>query len=142
MSTHYHNPFGSEYSNIGITKGIDLRKSKNSKDCIVVWFMVLANPMQFICWKILHLMIVVLYNEISISNRVCNYCNNLIKTKKLKRMYQESILCWINEKDWRKSRKKYLMVDDYLLHKEIDRIKMIIGIKKFPNNKTLIGTDD
>ena len=57
-------------------------------------------------------------------------------------MYQESILCWINEKDWRKSRKKYLMVDDYLLDKEIDRIKMIIGIKKFPNNKTLIGTDD
>ena len=34
------------------------------------------------------------------------------------------------------------MVGDYLLHKEIDRIKLIIGIKKFPNNKTLIGTDD
>ena len=38
--------------------------------------------------------------------------------------------------------KKYLMVDDYMRDILLDKIKKIIGIKKFDNTKTLIGTDD
>ena len=33
-------------------------------------------------------------------------------------------------KDWRTWRKKYLMVDNYMLDKALDKIKEIIGIKK------------
>ena len=34
------------------------------------------------------------------------------------------------------------MVDDYMLDKVLDKIKMIIGIKKFDDAKVLIETDD
>ena len=34
------------------------------------------------------------------------------------------------------------MVDDYMLDKVLDKIKMIIGIKKFDDSKVLIETDD
>ena len=38
--------------------------------------------------------------------------------------------------------KNYLMVDDYILNKVLDKIKEIIGVKKFHNTKILIDTDD
>ena len=45
---------------------------------------------------------------------------------------------------WERSKnmkgKKYFMVDYYILNKVLGRIKEVIGIKKFDNNKTLINT--
>ena len=38
--------------------------------------------------------------------------------------------------------KKYLMVDEYMLNKILDKIKVIIGIECFDNPKILIDTDD
>ena len=38
--------------------------------------------------------------------------------------------------------KKYLMVDDCMLNKVLDKIKKIVGIEKFDNTNILIGTDD
>ena len=37
--------------------------------------------------------------------------------------------------------KKYLIVDYYMLHKVLDKIKEIIGIKQFDNIKIFIDTD-
>ena len=34
------------------------------------------------------------------------------------------------------------MVDDYVLDKVLDKIKKVIGIEHFDNNKILIDTDD
>ena len=34
------------------------------------------------------------------------------------------------------------MVDDYMLDKVLDKIKKVIGIEHFDNNKILIDTDD
>ena len=34
------------------------------------------------------------------------------------------------------------MVDNYMLHKVLDKIKEIIGIEKFGDTKVLIETDD
>ena len=42
----------------------------------------------------------------------------------------------------RKWRKKYLIVDDYMLDKVLDKIKKTIGIEKFHDTKILIDTDD
>ena len=36
--------------------------------------------------------------------------------------------------------KQFLMVDDYMLDKVLDKIKMILGIEKFDNTKILIKT--
>ena len=38
--------------------------------------------------------------------------------------------------------KKYLMVDDYMLHEALDKIKNIIGIEKFDDANILMDTDD
>ena len=38
--------------------------------------------------------------------------------------------------------KKYLMVNDYMLDKVLDKIKKIINIINFNNTKILIDTDD
>ena len=38
--------------------------------------------------------------------------------------------------------KQFSMVDDYILDKVLDKIKMILGIEKFDNTKILIKTDD
>ena len=38
--------------------------------------------------------------------------------------------------------KKYLMVDDYMLDKALDKIKEIIGLEKFYDTKILIDTGD
>ena len=38
--------------------------------------------------------------------------------------------------------KKYLMVDDYVLDKILDKIKEIIDIEEFDNAKILIDTDN
>ena len=38
--------------------------------------------------------------------------------------------------------KSYLMVDDYVLDKALERIKKIIGTEIFDNTKILIDTDD
>ena len=38
--------------------------------------------------------------------------------------------------------KNYLIIDDYMLDKVLDKIKEIIGMKKFDNSKILIDTDD
>ena len=38
--------------------------------------------------------------------------------------------------------KKYLMVDDYVLDKILDKIKEIIDIEEFDNAKILIDADD
>ena len=32
--------------------------------------------------------------------------------------------------------KKYLMTDDYMLDKELDKIKMVIGIERFDDTNT------
>ena len=37
--------------------------------------------------------------------------------------------------------KKFLMIDGYVLNKVLDKIKEIIGIKKFDDTKVLIDTD-
>ena len=37
---------------------------------------------------------------------------------------------------------KEIMVDDYMLHKVLDKLKKIIDIKKFDDTKILIDTDD
>ena len=39
-------------------------------------------------------------------------------------------------------REKYLMLDDYMLDKDLSKIKMIINIEKLDDDKILIGTDD
>ena len=38
--------------------------------------------------------------------------------------------------------KKHLTVDDYMLDKVLDRIKYIMGIKRFDDSKILIDADD
>ena len=38
--------------------------------------------------------------------------------------------------------KKYLMVDDHIINKVLDKIKEITGIEKFDNTKILIDSDD
>ena len=38
--------------------------------------------------------------------------------------------------------KKYLMVDDYILNKVLDKIKEAAGIEKFDNTKILMDTDN
>ena len=38
--------------------------------------------------------------------------------------------------------KKYLMVDDYMLNKALDKTKEIMVIEKFDDTKILINTDD
>ena len=38
--------------------------------------------------------------------------------------------------------KKFLMIDGYVLNKVLDKIKEIIGIKKFDDTKVLIDTDE
>ena len=38
--------------------------------------------------------------------------------------------------------KKYLMVDNYMLNKVLNKIKKIISIEDFYNTKILIYTDD
>ena len=38
--------------------------------------------------------------------------------------------------------KKYLMLDDYMLNKKLNRIKEIIGIEEFDNIKILAETND
>ena len=39
-------------------------------------------------------------------------------------------------------RKKYSMVDDYMLGKVLNKIKEILGIEKFDDTKIFIDTDD
>ena len=39
-------------------------------------------------------------------------------------------------------KKKKFMVDDYILHKVLDKLKEIIKIKKLDDTKILIDTDD
>ena len=55
--------------------------------------------------------------------------------------------CWvylsrIYGKEWRTWKKKYLISNDYILDKVLDKIKMVIGIEKFDEAKILIETDD
>ena len=38
--------------------------------------------------------------------------------------------------------KKYLMTDNYMLDKVLDKIEMILGIEKFDDAKILIDMDD
>ena len=46
-------------------------------------------------------------------------------------------MSWVNDwRTWRK--KKYLVVDDFMLDKVLDKIKEIIGIEKFDDTKILI----
>ena len=54
----------------------------------------------------------------------------------------ESVLSWINGKDWRTRWKKYLMADDNILNKVLDKIEKIVGIEKFDNTKILIERND
>ena len=44
----------------------------------------------------------------------------------------------IEKHEW----KKYLMVNDHMLNKVLDKIKESIGTVKFDNTKILINTDD
>ena len=41
----------------------------------------------------------------------------------------------MNGKDWKTWKKKYLIVDDYMLNKALDKIKEIKGIEKFDDAK-------
>ena len=54
----------------------------------------------------------------------------------------ESALSQISRKDWRKWKKKYLMINYNILDKVLDKIKEITGIEKFDDTKILIDTDD
>ena len=68
------------------------------------------------------------------------YFNNNVKSKQIKLLslrYHE-LMGKIEEHKG----KKYLTVDDYLINKVLDKIKGIIGIKKFDDIKILIDTDD
>ena len=40
------------------------------------------------------------------------------------------------------NKKKYLMVDDYMLDKVLDKIKEILDTEKFDDTKTLMEIDD
>ena len=40
----------------------------------------------------------------------------------------KSVLSWINGEDWRAWGKEYLMIDDNILDKVLDKIKEIVGI--------------
>ena len=39
-------------------------------------------------------------------------------------------------------KEKYLMIDNFVLDKVLDKIKEIFGIEKIDNTKTLVDTDD
>ena len=104
-------------------------------------------------------------NEINIKNKVYNYSfDNLVKAKKVeienvlidKKNHKgltinfpryvhkkvdknvKSALPWINGKVWKTWRKKYLMVDDYMLNKALDKIKKVIDIEKFDDTNIFI----
>ena len=118
------------------------------------------------------LMIVDIYKmhtkNICIKNQVFHYHDDLIKSKKVEtknivideKSYKDLVLytarydrnktltmlnLYYNElmgKIKEHKGKKYLMVDDYVLHKVLDRIKEIIDIEEFDNTEILIDTDD
>ena len=48
----------------------------------------------------------------------------------------------INGKGLETCRRKYLMVDDYMLDKVLDKIKDITGTETFDGTQLLIDTDD
>ena len=107
-------------------------------------------------------------NEINIKNRVYNYhFDNLIKAKILEfknilideKNYANLVIYftrYVHSKSIKMSSlnyhemekieehegKKYLMVDDYIIDKVLDKIKEIIRIEKFDDTKILIDTDD
>ena len=68
------------------------------------------------------------------------YFNNNVKSKSIKLLglRYHQLMGKIEEHKG----KKYLTVDDYLINKVLDKIKGIIGIKKFDDIKILIDTDD
>ena len=68
------------------------------------------------------------------------YFNNNVKSKsvKLLSLYYHQLMGKIEEHKG----KKYLTADNYLINKVLDKIKGIIGIKKFDDIKILIDTDD
>ena len=57
---------------------------------------------------------------------------------KILSLYYQELMGKIEEYE----EKKYLMVDDYMLHEALDKIKNIIGIEKFDDANILMDTDD
>ena len=64
------------------------------------------------------------------------------KSIKIIRLHYDELIGKIEEHEW----KKYLMVPDYMLDKELGKIKKLIGIEKLDDNfgwyKILVDTDD
>ena len=60
------------------------------------------------------------------------------KSIKMLSLYYHELMGKIKEDE----RKKYLMVNDYMLNKILEKIKETIDIVKFHNTKILIDTDD
>ena len=52
-------------------------------------------------------------------------------------LLDKSALSWINGKDLWTWSEKYLMVDDYMLGKVLDKIKEILDVDKLPDDTTL-----
>ena len=136
----------------------------------VLTIAVLANMMQSICWEMILDIYKMHLKEISIKNKVYNFYfdylikANIIETKNIL-VYEQnytdfviyftrydcgksirmSSLCYhelMKKKIEEDERKKYLMMDDYMLDKVSDKIKEIIGIKKFDDSKILIDKND
>ena len=53
-------------------------------------------------------------------------------------LYYDELMGKVKEHE----RKKYLVIDDYMLDNVLDKVKEIIGIEKFADIKVLIDKDD
>ena len=69
-----------------------------------------------------------------------DYCSECEKIYEYINTNVESVLSWIDRKDWKIEKhkgEKYLMVDDFMLDKVLDKIKKIIGIEKSDDTKII-----
>ena len=110
-----------------------------------------------------------LIGDINIRSKVYNYCfGNLVKEKKLatkntlidQKHYKNLMICftrYVHKKSMKMlsllyheligqieehEGKKYLMVDDYMLNKALEKIQNITSIEKLDETKILINTDN
>ena len=75
-------------------------------------------------------------NQKSLLIYFTRYVHN--KSIKVFRLYWYEIIGKIEEHEG----KRYLLAEDYMLYRILDKIKEIIGIAKFDDTKILIDTDD
>ena len=105
------------------------------------------------------MIVVICKMHINIKNLICNYSNNLIESEKLEtenilifeEKYKDLVICFISYVNSKLIKmlslhydklmgkieehegKKYLIVDNYMLDKALDKIKEIKGNEKFDN---------